>query len=466
MSERAMSEAPAAARDVSVAADEGGPHPATDTATAPPTDLDAVVAAATAVDIELRWRTSPLAQTLFLCGAAALAAALVSGRWQLIAFAAPLLGVLCSVWWQRPSSVVSVRAAPTLLRCFEGERIETCVELMAWPAGSAAEVTVTGPPGIDIETPDVGTPNVEVPAGGGSSRRTVAVGADHWGRYPLRAGVEVVAAGGLLTASTAADVAELFVFPLVPPPSTGVPLTDLLDRLGTHLTRHIGPGVEYADIRPYVPGDQLRTVNWAVSARRGALHVTERLTDRAVDVVVLLDMSAQPPGPATVATRRTVEGAVQVVQSALRRGDRAGLVGLGGQQPRWLGPDIGQRQFYRVLDAALGAGAGYRTTAGTLAPRPAVPPGAVVVAFSSLLDSSFGLALADLAKRGHAVVVVDVLEGCPLEGDQEPILQRMWALQRSAMYRDMRMTGVDVVSWPSEVPLDHAMRTLPERRSR
>ena len=429
---------------------------AADTDTAGTDAADTEKAAAAAVDIELRWRTSVLTQSLFLCAAAALAAALVSGRWQLIAFAAPLLGVLCSAWWQRPSSVVSVRAAPTLLRCFEGERIETRVELTARPQGSAAGLTVTGPPGIDIEAP---------PPDAGSDR-AVVVGADRWGRYPLRAAVEVVAAGGLLNASASADVAEVFVFPLAPPPSTGVPLTELLDRLGTHLTRRVGPGVEYADIRPYVPGDQLRTVNWAVSARRGALHVTERLTDRSVDVVVLLDMSAQPPGPATVATRRTVEGAVQVVQSALRRGDRAGLVGLGGQQPRWLGPDVGQRQFYRVLDAALGAGAGYRTTAGTLAPRPAVPPGAVVVAFSSLLDSSFGLALADLSKRGHAVVVVDVLEGCPLEGEQEPTLRRMWDLQRSAMYRDMRTTGVDVVAWPADVPLDHAMRPLPQRRLR
>lgn len=417
-----------------------------------PVDLERVAP----VDLELRWRTSPLTRALFFCAAFALAAALVSGRWQLVAFAAPMLGVLCSVWWQRPPAVVSVRAHPTLLRCFETEKVDIAVELTDWPEASAVSLTVTGPPGSDIE----------VLNGSTAHRLGIAVGADRWGRYPLRAEVGVVAAGGLLTAAAAAEVAEVFVFPLVPPPATGVPVTEMLDRLGTHLTRHVGPGVEYADIRPYVPGDQLRTVNWSVSARRGVLHVTERLTDRSVDVVVLLDMSAQPPGPATVATRRTVEGAVQVVQSALRRGDRAGLVGLGGQQPRWLVPDIGQRQFYRVLDAVLGTGVGYRTATGTLAPRAAVPPGAVVVAFSSLLDSAFGLALVDLSKRGHAVVVVDVLEGCPLESEGEPVLERMWGLQRSAMYRDMRMTGVDVVAWPSEVPLDQTMRPLPARRFR
>ena len=78
-------------------------------------------------------------------------------------------------------------------------------------------------------------------------------------------------------------------FPIAPAQSTPLPRTELLDRLGTHLTRHVGRGVEYGNIRSYVPGDQLRTVNWPVSARRGSLHVTERLSERAADVVVLVD---------------------------------------------------------------------------------------------------------------------------------------------------------------------------------
>lgn len=391
---------------------------------------------------------------LLICAAAAMTAALVSGRWSLLVFAAPLLGVLCSAGWQRPVSGMSVRAAPPLLRCFEGEREQIDVQLVTAMDGmrdGSAALSVSAPDGMHTESLDSGDPH----------RRTVAVSAERWGRFPLQARVDVLAPGGLLAASGSAEIGEVFVFPLVPPPSTAMPRAEMLNRIGTHLTRHIGPGVEYADIRAYVPGDQLRTVNWSVSARRGTLHVTQRLTDRSVDVVVLVDMSAQPPGPATVATQRAVEGALQVVQSALRSGDRVGVVGLGGQRPRWLGPDIGQRQFYRVLDTVLGAGGGYRDMSGTLAPRAAVPPGAVVIAFSTLLEADFGLAMMDLSQRGHVVVVIDVLQGCPLGDDEEPILERMWALQRSAMYRDMRMMGVEVLAWPTEVTLDVAMRLLP-----
>ncbi len=404
-------------------------------------------------EIRLRWRTTPLARALVLCAAAALATSLISGRWQLIAFAAPLLGVLSSAAWQRPVPRMSVRAEPDFIRCFAGEQVTTKVNLATTDDVAGVSLSVTAPPGMQTEVLADGSPAFE---------RSVAATAQRWGRYPLQARVDVVAPGGLLAATGSADIADVFVFPTVPVASTPLPRSDMLDRLGTHLTRHVGPGVEFAGIRPYVPGDQLRTVNWSVSARRGSLHVTQRLTDRSVDVVVVVDLSGQPPGPATVATQRAVEGTVQVVQSALRNGDRAGVVGLGGQQPRWLGPDIGQRQFYRVLDTVLHTGAGYQTMTGSLAPRTAIPPGAVIVAFSTLLDGPFALALMDLSQRGHVVVVVDVLDGCPLGDDLEPTLTRMWALHRSAMYRDMRVVGVEVVAWPSEVTLEAAMRLLPD----
>src|SRR3954471_4343808 len=347
-----------------------------------------------------------------------------------------MVGVLVSIGWQRHVPKVHVHAEPGSQRCFESEEMR----LTMWAVAESADVTV----GLTVETVDGMRLETVEPVS--PQRQTVAVTADRWGRYPIIARVTAVARGGLVLGTGVVDAADVFVFPLASPQSTSLPRTELLDRLGTHLTRRIGPGVEYADVRRYVPGDQLRTVNWPVSARRGHLHVTERLTDRAADVVVLIDGYPQPPGPATDATDRIVRGAVQVVQSALRSGDRAGIVALGGRRPRWLGADIGRRQFYRILDAVLTAG-DFETTPGTLAPRAALPPGAIVIAFSTLLDTEFALALIDLRKRGHTVVAVDVLEGAPFEEADDKLIARMWSLQRSFMYRDMGTIGVDVLSW-------------------
>ncbi|BBX19257.1 DUF58 domain-containing protein [Mycolicibacterium duvalii] len=404
-----------------------------------------------AVIADLQWRASALTRTLAACAGVALVGALVAGRWDLVVFAAPLLGVLCSLSWQRHLPTVRVHADPSLQRCFEGDAVRVALTADA-DDGSAVQVRFSTLPDADLEVCDDGTP------------ATVSVSAARWGRYPVRVEVGVSARGGLLRGTGVVDAAQVFVFPVAFAQSTPIPRSELLDRLGTHLTRHIGPGVEYADIRPYVPGDQLRTVNWPVSARRGALHVTERLTDRAADVVVLFDVYRQPPGPATLATERAARGAAQVVQSALRYGDRAGLVALGGRQTRWLGADIGQRQFYRILDTMLGAADTFETASGTLAPRPAVPAGAIVVAFSTMLDTEFALALIDLRKRGHAVIAVDIMQGCPIPDVDDPLVERMWGLQRSFMYRDMATVGVDIVAWPESATLDQAMTLMPNQR--
>ncbi|OBJ62052.1 DUF58 domain-containing protein [Mycobacterium sp. 1423905.2] len=407
-------------------------------------------------DVEIHWRASPLTLALATSAGVALAVAVMTGRWQLIAFAAPLLGVLCSISWQPKVPTVQVHGEPDLQRCFETEQARVTVWVTAESDEASIELSVSGVDGMDIDV-------VESKSG---PSKTVAAVAHRWGRYPIRARVDLLARGGLLCGTGTVDAAHVVVFPLTPPQSTSIPQTELLDRLGTHLTRHTGPGVEYADIRPYVPGDQLRAVNWAVSARRGRLHVTQRLTDRAADVVVLIDTYRQPPGPATEATERVVRGAAQVVQTALRNSDRAGIVALGGNRPRWLGADIGQRQFYRVLDTVLGAGERFERTTGTLAPRAAVPNGAIVIAFSTLLDTEFALALIDLRRRGHVVLAVDVLDTSPFEGEHDPLVIRLWGLQRSAMYRDMATIGVDILSWPGDRSLELSMGALPDRRRR
>ena len=406
--------------------------------------------------VELHWRAAPLTRALITGAAVALMVAVGASRSQLIAFAAPLLGVLCSLGRQSPVPILHVHASPSTQRCFESEAVGLTVRATTSAAeATAVDLSVSAHPAMRLDTVDS--------LAGPAPRRTVTASTQRWGRYPIRATVGTVGRGGLLAGTATVDVAEITVFPLAPPQGTPIPRSELLDRVGTHLTRHPGRGVEYADVRAYVPGDPLRSVNWPVSARRRSLHVTQRLSDRAADVVVLIDASAQPQGPATAAAERSVLGAAQVVQTALRNGDRAGVVTLGGGRPRWVGADIGQRQFYRIVDAVLGAGDRFETTAGTLAPRAAVPAGALIIAFSTLLDTEFTLALTDLRKRGHVVLVVDVLAGSPFEDEPEPLVSRIWMLQRTAMYRDMASFGVDVAAWEPTQPLDQSMHLVTQR---
>jgi uncharacterized protein (DUF58 family) len=64
------------------------------------------------------------------------------------------------------------------------------------------------------------------------------------------------------------------------------------------------------------------------------------------------------------------------------------------------------------------------------------------------------------------VVAVDVLQGAPFRSTQDPLVARMWALQRSAMYRDMGTVGVDVVAWQPDRTLDRSLQAVPDHRRR
>ncbi|MFC4124391.1 DUF58 domain-containing protein [Nocardia rhizosphaerae] len=408
------------------------------------------------VEVELRWRPAPLVFILAACAAVALVVAVLRGQWQLVIFAAPMLGVLATAPWQRNPTRIQVDGSGTV-RCFEGEVVGCTVAAFVESGHALLRMTSVPLSGLEIEVEHAHD------SGGAPAGMQLALSAARWGRYPVRVAVSALSPAGLAVATADLPAAELYVYPIADPQRMRLPRTELPDRIGTHLTRKHGPGVEYADIRAYLPGDQLRTVNWPVSARRGRLYVTQRFTNRSADVVVLVDTSQQAPGPATASLELSVRGAAQVVQSTLQAGDRTAVVCL-GDSPRWLRPDIGRRQFYRIVDTVLGVGDEHLATTGTLAPHAAVPIGAIVVAFSTLLDTQFALALIDLRKRGHVVVAVDVLRGTPFAENLDPTMARMWQLERASMYRDMGSVGVDIIAWPAETRLDQAMRLLPDHR--
>ncbi len=98
------------------------------------------------------------------------------------------------------------------------------------------------------------------------SRRTTTV-SFRWrnaGGYPIRPGRRRRTRAVVVTAPETVDAAEIVVFPLTPPQSTPLPQTEFARPPGSHLTRHVGPGVEYAVTFAQVR--RPRAVNWVVSA--------------------------------------------------------------------------------------------------------------------------------------------------------------------------------------------------------
>jgi uncharacterized protein (DUF58 family) len=117
-------------------------------------------------------------------------------------------------------------------------------------------------------------------------------------------------------------------------------------------TRH-GPGTELAQIRPYEPGDDVRLIEWNVTARMGAPHVRVHLAERVLVTWLVLDTS--PSMQFGTGDRRKADVAAGVALGighvATRRGNRLGVVTFGDQQPTTLPPAQGRHGLLGLLGA-------------------------------------------------------------------------------------------------------------------
>jgi uncharacterized protein (DUF58 family) len=230
---------------------------------------------------------------------------------------------------------------------------------------------------------------------------------------------------------------------------------------GSEVARIKGEGIEYADIRDYAPGDRVRSINWRASARKTSLVVNERHPERNTDVVLFVDSFEDVRGPRHSTLDAAVRAAATIATRYLERRDRVGLVSYGGTL-RWLRPSIGASQRYRLVETLLETGITptYTWRDVNRIPTQVLPPKALVVALTPLLDSRFATALENLRARGFDVAVVEV-DPVPLvepgREEAEKLAYRLWRLEREVLRSRLERLGIGVARWSDEVPLELAV---------
>ena len=117
-------------------------------------------------------------------------------------------------------------------------------------------------------------------------------------------------------------------------------------------SRH-GDGVELAQVRPYVPGDDVRMIEWNVTARTGTPHVRVHLAERVLVTWLVLDVS--PSMLFGTADRRKADVAAGVALAighvSTRRGNRLGILTFGGAETKTLPPAQGRHGLVGLLAA-------------------------------------------------------------------------------------------------------------------
>jgi uncharacterized protein (DUF58 family) len=116
-----------------------------------------------------------------------------------------------------------------------------------------------------------------------------------------------------------------------------------------------GRGLIFSDVRPYYPGDDVRTIDWNITARMNAPHVKQFVEERDRTVNLVIDMSASGFFGSAGATKREIaaELAAVVAFSAIKNNDRVGLYIVTDKVERYIPPKKGRKHVLRVIGEIL-----------------------------------------------------------------------------------------------------------------
>ena len=125
--------------------------------------------------------------------------------------------------------------------------------------------------------------------------------------------------------------------------------------VGAYHSQFKGRGMDFEELREYVPGDDVRTIDWNVTARMRRPFVKLHREERELSVLLVLDVSASGDFGSTQRTKREVaaEIAGTLAFSAIRNGDKVGLLLFSDEVELFLPPKKGRRHLLRVIREAL-----------------------------------------------------------------------------------------------------------------
>jgi uncharacterized protein (DUF58 family) len=116
-----------------------------------------------------------------------------------------------------------------------------------------------------------------------------------------------------------------------------------------------GQGMEFDEVREYQPGDEIRAIDWNVTARMGAPYIKRFMEERELLVVFLLDVSASGRFGSTGKTKidTAAEICALLAFSAIQNNDKVGAVMFTDDVEQYIPPDKGKRHVLHVIRELL-----------------------------------------------------------------------------------------------------------------
>lgn len=183
---------------------------------------------------------------------------------------------------------------------------------------------------------------------------------------------------------------------------------------GEYSSAFRGRGVEFAEVREYQPGDDVRTIDWNVTARLGSAYVKRYLEERELTVGFVVDFSSSKLFGSRLRTKGdlAVEVCAVLALAAARNNDRVGALFFTDRIEHLVTPRKGRRHVLRILSDLLSfqpAGQGTNLTEALEQVEPIYKRRSVLFVISDFLTTGYGTALSRLAGK-HDVVAVHLVD--------------------------------------------------------
>lgn len=174
-----------------------------------------------------------------------------------------------------------------------------------------------------------------------------------------------------------------------------------------------GRGVEFAEVRPYEPGDEIRTIDWNVTARMGSPYVKRYIEERDLTVFTAVDVSGSLKYGSRAILKRELAAEITALLSfaALRNQDRVGAALIGEGLELFLRPNRRRNQVLRILREVLlrRAGGGTQLERGLGQMLKSLKQRSVLFLISDFIDAPLSSSL-KAAASAHDLVIIELFD--------------------------------------------------------
>lgn len=189
--------------------------------------------------------------------------------------------------------------------------------------------------------------------------------------------------------------------------------------MGVYKSAFRGQGIEFEEVREYQPGDEIRSIDWKVTARTGQPFVKSYREERELTVMIAVDISASTLTATKGQLRSSLIAQVGALLTfiALHNRDKVGLVTFAEEVKSYFPPKRNRSSVWRILHEVLGAERNHRGTdiknlcsflSGVLKGH------AVIFIISDFKSPSFEKEISILNKR-HDVTAIRIMDACDRE---------------------------------------------------